>query len=63
MRNASEINYREATDEEDKRLLEMTDVELESFLDEAEVVYEGTNLFAVVEGIAYHLEELARGRV
>ena len=62
MRNASEINYREATDEEDNRLLEMTDEEFENFLDEAEVVHEGTDLFAVVEGIAYHLEELARGR-
>ena len=56
---ASEIEHREATEQEDKHLHEMPVAELEEFLAEATVVRKGTTLFAVVDGIAYHIEELA----
>lgn len=59
---ASEIEHRKATPEEESHLIEMDHDTLEDFLAEAVVVREDTTLFAVVGGVAYHLEELANKR-
>lgn len=56
---ASEIDHREATEEEVQQVQEMELAEIESFLSEATVVRNGTKLLAIVEGVAYHIEEIA----
>lgn len=56
---ASEVDFREATVDEKKELISKKDYEIIDFLSDASLVNKDKTIMAVVEGVAYPLEEIA----
>lgn len=58
----SEIEYREATPDEVKEFVDMDIDKIGTFLSGATVAIDGLKLLVVIEGVAYHLDEIAKER-
>lgn len=58
----SEIEHREATSDEVREVINMELDEIGTFLSEATVAIDDLRLLVIIEGVAYHLEEITKER-
>lgn len=62
LKEAHEVDYRDASDNENEQVLSMTVEEAERFFEDADMVLTSSGVVAIVEGVGFDMASLAAQR-